>query len=351
MAGLYGLLDRATQALAHIDALAKLLPDVNLFLYMYVRKEALVSSQIEGTQSSLSDLLLFESGEGANVPVEDVEEVSNYIAALNHGLVRMKKGFPLSARLLREVHAILLRGGRGSKMPGEFRRSKNWLGGTRPSNARFVPPPNEMLEVLMGDLEKFIHDNQELPILIKAALAQVQFETIHPFLDGNGRLGRLLITLMFRADGVLAEPILYISLHFKQHRQLYYELLQNVRTKGDWERWCCFFLEGVQETSQKISEDMKRILSLMAKDRAHIETIGRAGASTHRVYDYLLKKPYLLLSAAAKELKLSVPTITNAVMKLSELGIVKELTGQARNRIFAYTKYLAILVEDIEPLD
>ena len=350
---LYKPLDQATHALAQIDALAKLLPDVNLFLYMYVRKEALISSQIEGTQSSLSDLLLFESGENASVPVEDVEEVSNYIAALNYGLARMKKGFPLSARLIREVHGVLLRGGRGSnKSPGEFRRSQNWIGGSRPGNARFVPPPHEMIEPLFSDLEKFIHDDAEkLPALIKASLAHVQFETIHPFLDGNGRLGRLLITLMLCADGILAEPILHLSLHFKQHRQFYYDLLQDVRLKGDWERWCAFFLEGITETSQKISVDVKRILALMAKDRARIEAIGRSAASTQKVYNHLLKKPYLSLTKAAKELKLSVPTMTNAAMKLVDLGIVKELTGQARNRIFAYTKYLAILTEGTDPLD
>ena len=353
MADLYGLLDQATKSLTHIGALAKLLPDVNLFLYMYVRKEALVSSQIEGTQSSLSDLLLFESGEKASVPVEDVEEVTNYIAALNYGLARMKKGFPLSARLLREVHGVLLRGGRGSnKSPGDYRRSQNWIGGTRPGNARFVPPPHEMLDNLMSDLERFIHDDeQKLPLIIKAALAHVQFETIHPFLDGNGRLGRLLITLMLCDGGLLEEPILYLSLHFKEHRQHYYDLLQDVRLKGDWERWCAFFLEGVVGTSQKIEADAKRILALIEKDRSRIATIGRASASARKVHDYLLKKPYLLLSKAAKELKLSVPTITATVMKLSDLGIVKELTGHARNRIFVYPKYLVILTEGTKPLD
>lgn len=210
---------------------------------MYVRKEALVSSQIEGTQSSLSDLLLFENAENPSVPVDDVEEVSNYIAALNHGLERMRKGFPLSTRLIREMHKILLRGGRGAnKAPGEFRRSQNWIGGTRPGKARYVPPPPEMVEDLMSDLEKFVHDeDQKLPALVKAALIHVQFETIHPFLDGNGRLGRLLITLLLCADGMLVQPILYLSLHFKEHRQLYYDLLQDVRLKGDWERWCDFF--------------------------------------------------------------------------------------------------------------
>lgn len=257
---LYKSLEQAMRALGEIDAMAKLLPDISMFIYMYVRKEALVSSQIEGTQSSLSDLLLFENNENINVPVDDVEEVSNYIAALNHGLARIQEGFPLSVRLIREMHQILLSAGRGSnKAPGEFRRSQNWIGGIRPGKARFVPPPPEMVNNLMSDLEKFIHDeNQKLPILIKAALIHVQFETIHPFLDGNGRLGRLLITLLLCVDGVMIKPILYLSLYFKKHRQLYYDMLQDVRLKGDWERWCEFFLDGVTETATQATSDAKK---------------------------------------------------------------------------------------------
>lgn len=349
---LYKSLDQAMKALGGVDALAKLLPDISLFLYMYVRKEALISSQIEGTQSSLSDLLLFENDENPSVPVDDVEEVSNYIAALNHGLSRMQKGFPLSVRLIREMHKILLRGGRGSnKAPGEFRRSQNWIGGIRPSKARFVPPPPEMVDGLMSDFEKFAHDeDQKLPALVKAALMHVQFETIHPFLDGNGRLGRLLITLLLCADGVLAQPILYLSLHFKEHRQLYYDLLQDVRLKGDWERWCEFFLDGVTETATQAADDAKKIIDLLERDRVRIGQIGKAAPTALKIHTYLLKKPYLSLTKAAKELDISVPTITNTVAKLEEIGLLTELTGQARNRLFAYTEYLDILSAGTEPI-
>lgn len=352
MEGLYKSLDKAMKALGEIDALAKLLPDISLFLYMYVRKEALVSSQIEGTQSSLSDLLLFENDETPSVPVNDVEEVSNYIAALNHGLERMRKGFPLSVRLIREIHKILLRGGRGSnKDPGSLRRSQNWIGGIRPGKARYVPPPPEMVEDLMSDLEKFAHDeDQKLPALIKAALIHVQFETIHPFLDGNGRLGRLLITLLLCADGTLALPILYLSLHFKEHRQLYYDLLQDVRLKGEWERWCDFFLDGVADTATQAAQEAKRILALLERDRLRISQIGKAAPSALKVHDYLQKKPFLSLTKAAPALGLSVPATTNTVMKLVDLGILKEKTGQARNRLFAYTEYLDILTVGTEPL-
>lgn len=349
---LYKSLDQAMKALGALDGLAKLLPDISLFLYMYVRKEALVSSQIEGTQSSLSDLLLYESDEAPAVAVDDVEEVSNYIAALNHGIERMKGGFPLSVRLICEMHKILLRGGRGSnKAPGEFRRSQNWIGGIRPGKARFVPPPPEMVNELMSDLEKFAHDEEmKMPALVKAALLHVQFETIHPFLDGNGRLGRLLITLLLCADGVLIEPILYLSLHFKEHRQLYYDLLQDVRLKGDWERWCEFFLDGVTETATQAAEDAKKIIELLDKDRVQIGQIGKAAPTALKVHSYLVKKPYLSLTKAAKELDISVPTITNTVAKLEEIGVLKELTGQARNRLFAYTNYLDILAAGTEPL-
>lgn len=349
---LYKSLDQAMKALGALDGLAKLLPDISLFLYMYVRKEALISSQIEGTQSSLSDLLLYENDESPAVAVDDVEEVSNYIAALNHGLTRMKGGFPLSVRLICEMHQILLRGGRGSnKAPGEFRRSQNWIGGIRPGKARFVPPPPEMVNELMSDLEKFAHDEEmKMPALVKAALLHVQFETIHPFLDGNGRLGRLLITLLLCADGVLIEPILYLSLHFKEHRQLYYDLLQDVRLKGDWERWCEFFLDGVTETATQAAEDAKKIIELLDKDRVRIGQIGKAAPTALKVHSYLVKKPYLSLTKAAKELDISVPTITNTVAKLEEIGVLKELTGQARNRLFAYTNYLDILAAGTEPL-
>jgi Fic family protein len=349
---LYKPLDQAMKALGALDALAKLLPDIGLFLFMYVRKEALVSSQIEGTQSSLSDLLLFENAENPLVPLDDVEEVCNYIAALNHGLERMQEGFPLSIRLIREMHKILLRGGRGAnKDPGEFRRSQNWIGGIRPGKALYVPPPPEMVGELMSDLEKFAHDeNQKLPTLVKAALIHVQFETIHPFLDGNGRLGRLLITLLLCADGVLVQPILYLSLYFKEHRQLYYDLLQDVRLKGDWERWCDFFLDGVTAMATQAADDAKQIIDLLERDRVRIGQIGKASKTALKIHAYLLKKPYLSITKVAAELDISVPSTTSTVQKLVDIGVLKEMTGKSRNRIFAYGAYLDILAAGTDPI-
>jgi Fic family protein len=352
MADLYDLLDRAMKEMAELDTLARLLPDIKLFLYMYVRKEALLSSQIEGTQSSLSDLLLFESNETPHVPVDDVEEVSNYIAALNHGLARIKAGFPLSSRLLREMHTILLKGGRGSnKSPGIFRRSQNWIGGKRPGKAMFVPPPPEMVDDLMSNLEKFIHDEEKkLPALVRAAIVHVQFETIHPFLDGNGRLGRLLITLLLWEAGLMKEPVLYLSLYFKENREQYYKHLQRVRLEGAWEEWGAFFLEGIAETSHHACTEAKKILKLIEKDRKRIGAIGRAAKSGLKIHDYLLKKPFLSLTKASKELNISVPTMTSVTIKLIDMGILEEMTGRARNRLFVYKNYLAILTSGTEPL-
>lgn len=237
------------------------LPNLPLFIYAYVRKEAVLSSQIEGTQSSLSDLLLFESDETPGVPLNDVQEVSRYAAALNHGLQRLRGGFPLSLRLIREIHEMLLSSGRGSdKQPGEFRQSQNWIGGTRPGTAAFVPPPPDLVLDCMSALELFLHDERpDLPVLIKAGLVHVQFETIHPFLDGNGRLGRLLIAFQLCAAGVLREPILYLSLYLKQHRTVYYDLLDRVRAKGDWEAWLDFFLTGVGDTAEQAAAAARRI--------------------------------------------------------------------------------------------
>src|SRR3989475_1731990 len=281
LAGLYQHLDRANQALGRLDGLTTLLPDTRLFLYLYVRKEALLSSQIEGTKSSFSDLLLFENEAVPGVPIEDVEEVSNYVAAMQHGLRRIKGGFPLSLRLIREIHAILLRGGRGAnKTPGEFRRSQNWVGGSRPGNAAFVPPPPERLMECLDRFEHFLHDEKhKLPTLVEAGLIHVQFETIHPFLDGNGRLGRLLITLLLCAKGILREPLLYLSLYFKAHRQRYYDLLQRVRTEGVWEEWIEFFLEGTETTARQATDAAVQILHLFEADRKKIQTVGRKAAS------------------------------------------------------------------------
>lgn len=343
--------ERADQALGRLDGITLLLPDPTLFLYQYVRKEALLSSQIEGTQSSLSDLLLFELDEAPGVPVDDVEEVSNYVAALNHGLQRLRQdGFPLSLRLLREMHERLLRGGRGAhKTPGEFRRSQNWIGGRSPATAAFVPAPPDHLPQCLGELERFLHDDS-VPTVIRAALAHVQFETIHPFLDGNGRLGRLLIALMLCSDGVLREPTLYLSLYFKTHRTRYYALLDAVRTQGDWEGWLAFFLDGIAETAQQAVDTAQRLLQLLATDRVRINALGRRAGNVGQVFELLAQRVVLTVPQMMTRLALSAPTIRAAVDALIELGIVNELTGQRRNRVFAYQRYLEILSEGAQPL-
>jgi Fic family protein len=352
LGALYQHLDRANQALGRLDGLTTLLPDTKFFLYLYIRKEALLSSQIEGTQSSFSDLLLFESDAEPGVPIDDVEEVSNYVAAMQHGLRRIAGGFPLSLRLIREIHAILLRGGRGAnRTPGEFRRSQNWVGGSRPGNAAFVPPPPERLMECLDNFERFLHDEKhKLPVLVEAGLVHVQFETIHPFLDGNGRLGRLLITILLCSKGALREPLLYLSLYFKTNREQYYNLLQRVRTDGSWEEWLAFFLEGTEITARSAAETAKQILTLFAKDRDRIQTIGRAASSALRGHVYMQKKPLAGIGALAGTLKLSIPTVTVALNHLVRLGIAKEVTGKRRARLFGYSRYLKILSEGTEPI-
>ncbi len=346
------LMYHAVLSLGRLDGLASHFLETPLFLYMYVRKEAVLSSQIEGTQSSLSDLLLFETKELPGVPLDDVLEVSNYVAAMSHGLRQLEQGLPVSLRLLREIHGMLLARGRGSnKEPGEFRRSQNWLGGTRPGNAKFVPPPPEMVLDCMGALEKFLHnDPVKTPLLIKAALAHVQFETIHPFLDGNGRLGRLLITFLMCAEGALSKPMLYLSLYFKTHRDEYYDLLQRVRTEGDWEAWLRFFFTGIRETATQAIQTSNQLLKLFDDDRQRIQQIGKAAGSTLRVHHYLQRHPITAIGDAAKGLTLTVPTVTTAMVRLKTLGIVQEMTGKSRNRLFAYQPYIKILSEGTEPL-
>ncbi len=352
---LQALHERALLACGRLDGVSSLLPDPGLFLYAYVRREALLSSQIEGTQSSLSDLLLFELEEAPGVPFDDVVEVSSYVAGLEHGLTRLAEGFPLSCRLLRESHGRLLARGRGAdRLPGEFRRSQNWIGGTRPGNALFVPPPPGLVEDCMGQLEQFIHGGHHgehsLPVLVRAALAHVQFETIHPFLDGNGRLGRLLIVLMLIDAGVLQQPLLYLSLFFKQHRSRYYELLDGVRQQGDWEAWIDFFLEGVETTASAAVATAHRLLELFRSDEARLEGLGRSGPSVRLGYAALRQRP-LTSTKQLKELSgLSFPTASKAIEALVALGIAREITGGQRNRLFAYDAYLAILSEGTEPL-
>ncbi len=347
--------ERALLACGRLDGVSALLPDPELFLYAYVRREALLSSQIEGTQSSLSDLLLFELEEVPGVPFDDVVEVSSYVAGLEHGLARLSEGFPLSSRLLREIHGRLLARGRGAdRLPGEFRRSQNWIGGTRPGNARFVPPPPGQVAACMGQLEHFIHGGHHgehsLPVLVRAALAHVQFETIHPFLDGNGRLGRLLIVLMLIEAGVLKQPLLYLSLFFKEHRSRYYELLDGVRQQGDWEAWIDFFLEGVESTASAAVATAQRLLALFRADEERLVGLGRSGPSVRQGYAALRRRP-LTSSKQLKELSgLSFPTAGKVLASLVELGIAREITGGRRNRLFVYDAYLAILGEGAEPL-
>lgn len=346
------LSDRALLALGRLDSMSAFLPDVSLFLYMYVRKEAVLSSQIEGTKSSLSDLLLFESEGAPGVPIDDVREVSNYAAAMDHGLARLRGGFPLSLRLIREIHRILLSKGRGSeKEPGQFRRTQNWVGGTRPGNAAFVPAPPEKLMECLGALERFLHNDPErMPLLIKAALAHVQFETIHPFLDGNGRLGRLLITFILCAEGALAQPMLYLSLFFKTHRQEYYDLLQRVRTEGDWESWLWFFVTGVKETAESAVQTANALVRLFEADRRRIQSVGRAAGSALRVHEALQKSPVVSVARAADMTGLTVPTVTSSLRALEKAGIVRELTGLQRGRLFGYREYIGILSQGTEPL-
>ena len=342
---LRGKFDQALLALGRLDSVSTLLPDTALFLYMYVRKEAVLSSMIEGTQSSLSDLLLFELDQEPGVPLDDVREVSNYVAALDHGLRLMEEGLPLSLRLIREIHGVLLTKGRGSNQtPGEFRRSQNWIGGTRPGNAAFVPPPAEEVLECMSKLELFLHDQPEpTPVLLKAALAHVQFETIHPFLDGNGRLGRLLITLLLCEQKVLREPMLYLSLYFKTHRQYYYELLGNVRLTGDWEAWLDFFAEAVIVTATQAVETAQQLLDLSNHDRDKIRGIGRAAASTLQVHRALMEHPIATSGSLVEKTGITPATVNKALGHLEQLGIVKELTAQKRNRLFSYADYIEIM--------
>lgn len=348
---LRSLHDRALLACGRLDGVSALLPDPELFLYTYVRREALLSSQIEGTQSSLSDLLLFELEEVPGVPFDDVVEVSSYVAGLEHGLSRLKEGFPLSTRLLREIHRQLLARGRGAdRRPGEFRSSQNWIGGTRPGNASFVPPPPGLVADCMAALERFIHGEGDLPVLVRAALAHVQFETIHPFLDGNGRLGRLLIVLMLVDAGVLQQPLLYLSLFFKQHRSRYYELLDLVRQQGDWEAWLDFFLEGVETTASSAVTTAHRLLELFRRDEARLTGLGRSGASVRQTFQALRQRPLTSISRISAMSGLSFPTTSKAIETLTGLGIAREITGGRRNRLFAYDAYLAILSEGTEPL-
>ncbi len=348
---LHRLLDRANQALGRLDGITLLLPDPSQFLYTFIRKEAVLSSQIEGTVSSLSDLLLFENEATPGVPIEDLAETANYITAMGHGVDSITSGrLPLCNRLLHEVHERLLQSGRGSdKAPGEFRRSQNWLGGTRPGNARYVPPPWPEVEPAMSDLERFLHDQPApSPVLVKAALSHVQFETIHPFLDGNGRVGRLLITLLLVDQGVLRRPLLYLSLYLKRNRDAYYENLQRVRTDGAWEDWLRFFLDGVIDVAESTAETTRGIVEMIERDRGRIHAMGRAAATALRVHDLAVKRVVVKPPKAAEALKLSEPPVYAAISRLEDAGILREVTGRARGKTYVYGEYMDILNEGTE---
>jgi Fic family protein len=347
-AELLALQDRANQALGRLDGITLLLPDPELFIYAYIRKEAVLSSQIEGTQSSLSDLLLYEANAAPGVPLDDARETSNYIAALNHGLERILSGqLPLCNRLLREVHAELLSSGRGAdKAPGRFRQEQNWLGGPDPSTARYVPPPWQEVEPAMARLERFLHDDPEqTPILIKAALAHAQFESIHPFLDGNGRVGRLLITLLLVSERVLSQPLLYLSLYLKQNRDTYYDHLQRVRTEGAWERWVEFFLRGVIDVAESATAATAQLVRVIERDRQRTHELGRGAATALRVHDLASRFVVIRPTTAMESLQLTGPPVYAAFKKLEALGILQEVTGRRRGKLYAYAEYLQILNE------
>lgn len=344
-------LSLAERALGRLDGITMLLPRQELFLYMYVRKEAVLSSQIEGTQSTLSDLLRFETEAQAGQPIDDIREVSNYVDAMMYGLERLKE-LPLSLRLIREMHARLLQSGRGgTKNPGEFRRSQNWIGGSRPGNALFVPPPPAEMASCLDALERFMHEDQSrLPALVKAGLLHVQFETIHPFLDGNGRIGRLLVTLYLCVNGVLRKPLLYLSLYLKTHRTDYYRLLQEVREHGAWEAWLDFYLAGVADTANQAFDAATRIVDLFKEDRERITAQSDRPGSALRVHNLFQQHPYLTASQLVQQTGLSTPTVNAALSDLERLGIIKEITGRKRGRVFSYQQYLAILSEGTAPL-
>lgn len=343
---LQALLSRADRALGRLDGSVATLPNPDFLVLMYVRKEAVLSSQIEGTQSSLQDLLaaeaeLFEPGDFPR----DVDEVINYIAAMKLGLERLPE-LPVSMRLIREIHERLLQGVRGSRLtPGELRRSQNWIGpgNATLSSATFVPPPPEEVPAALGDLETFLHAEDDLPLLIRIGLAHAQFETIHPFLDGNGRVGRLLITFLLTERGVLHKPALYLSHWFRQYRQEYYDRLQAVRDAGDWEGWLTFFLRGVEQVSEEATQTTRRVLELRERHRAAItESLGRAAGNGHRVHESLFQRPIVTVGTVRELTKVSFPAANDLVTRLVRIGVLREITGNSRNRRFQYDDYVRL---------
>jgi len=337
---------QAALALARLSGVSGLVPSVDWLLYGAVRKEALLTSQIEGTQATLTDL--FDDEAGLTVRnTADVEEVTNYLRAfrLVQENLRAAKGLPISVRLLCEAHRLLLDGVRGAgKQPGELRRSQNWIGGTRPGDAAFVPPPPERVPGLLGDLERFIHDDRSaLPALVKIALVHAQFETIHPFLDGNGRIGRLLIGALLEHFRLLPEPLLYLSAYLKAHQAEYYRRLTAIRTEGDWETWISFFLEGVAMAAGDAERSIIALASLIAEDRRRLLAASKAGPASYRLFELLPMMPRFTIERARQKLETTFPTATAAVKVLEELGIVAEVTGQKKNRSFSYQRYIELL--------
>jgi Fic family protein len=331
----------AEQKLSRLELAGEMVPSIEWFIYAFVRKEAVVSSQIEGTQASLIDLLAYEAG--GPQPTDDVEEVSNYLASLAYARqqLRSEKGLPLSTRLLNEAHRRLMKGVRGStKQPGELRRSQNWIGGTRAGNAVFVPPPPQELGSLLSDLEKYVHGDSKLPPLVRTALVHVQFETIHPYLDGNGRIGRLLITLLLEHWRLLSEPLLYLSLFFKRHRAEYYRLLNAVRLEGAWDPWVSFFVEGISTIADEAADTARDLFILVNKDRARVLSAPNASVMAARLLDQLPRHPMVTIPAVVGLLGTTKPTAAKAIGVLEQLGVLRETTGRRRDRTFSYAGYL-----------
>ena len=337
------LLSKADRALGRLDGSIQTLPHPDLFVFMYVRKEAVLSSQIEGTQSSIQDVLAAEAQILSPDRPKDVDEVVNYVRAMNYGLKRLEE-LPVSVRLIREIHAELLKGVRGQHLtPGDIRTSQNWIGpvGCSLNEATFVPPPPHEVAKHLGDLEIFLHSDIQLPMLVRIGLAHVQFETIHPFLDGNGRVGRLLIAFLLCEQEILLKPVLYLSHYFKQHRQQYYDHLQAVRDRGSWEEWIIFFLQGVIEVSKQATETARRILMLRETHRSTItERFGRAAGNGHRVLEYLYEHPILSTNEVRDLIGTTYAAANELVGKFVSNGILREITGQARNRKFMYQSYI-----------
>jgi Fic family protein len=342
------LLSKADRALGRLDGSIQTLPNPDLFVLMYVRKEAVLSSQIEGTQSSLMDVLEAESHVFDPDRPNDVGEVINYVAAMDHGLARLGE-LPVSSRLIREIHEKLLSNVRGQeKNPGKFRTSQNWIGhsGSNLSNATFVPPPAHQVPELIGNVESFIHDQSHVPPLIKIGIIHAQFETIHPFLDGNGRVGRLLITFLLCQNDILIRPVLYISHYFKQNRQQYYELLQGIRDRGEWESWIKFFLKGISTVSNEATETARTIVALREQHRRIVtETFGRAAGSGLRVLEQLYERPFVTVTQVADLLDVTYPPANELVGRFVKASILQEVTGQERYRVFRYGPYIDLFSE------